>query len=136
MRTYLYAIIAIIILFFAQTLGGIYDLYIRFPGYDIPMHILGGVGIGFSIVAVLRTLLRSNGLASKLGKNISSKKFYSLTIFFVFLGGFLWELFEAYYNIAGAPVGSKAYYIDTVKDLMDDTIGGIIVILSEIKRAR
>lgn len=124
MKTYLSALVALIILFVAHTLGDSLDLYRRIAGYDVPMHILGGIGIGFSIIAVLRSC------------TFKIDDRYWVAILFVFIGGFLWELFEAYYGIAGAPVGTKAYYIDTIKDLCDDTLGGFIVVYVEKHRKK
>ncbi|MES2314908.1 MAG: hypothetical protein V4524_03175 [Patescibacteria group bacterium] len=124
MRTYLSALVALVVLFIAHILGNSFDFYTRITGYDIPMHILGGIGIGFSIVAVLRSCTFK----------IDSR--YWVAIIFVFIGGFLWELFEAYYGIAGAPVGTKAYYIDTIKDLFDDTLGGLLVVYIEKHRKK
>ncbi len=112
MKTYLSALVALIILFVAHTLGNSLDLYTHITGYDIPMHILGGIGIGFAIIAVLRSC----------GFNIDKR--YWIAIVFVFIGGVLWELFEAYYDIAGSS-------IDTIKDLFDDTLGGLIAVYIE-----
>jgi len=36
-------------------------------------------------------------------------------------------MFEGYYDIAGAPLWTGAYFVDTIKDLIDDMIGGAIV---------
>ncbi|MDD5165536.1 MAG: hypothetical protein PHG25_03320 [Candidatus Pacebacteria bacterium] len=124
MKTYLSALIALVVLFIAHILGNTFDLYTHINGYDIPMHILGGVGIGFSIIAVLRSC------------TFKIDNYYWVGVLLVFIGGFLWELFEAYYGIAGAPVGTKAYYIDTIKDLFDDTLGGLIVVYVEKARIK
>ena len=43
-----------------------------------------------------------------------------------FIAGFAWETFETMNDIAGAPLGTHDYYIDSVKDLYDDVIGGFI----------
>ena len=90
--------------------------YFIYSWYDIMMHILGGLTIGLLAYQVAKSHLKP--------AQFSAKKI----VIAVFLIGLAWEIFEAIFDIAGAPVGTKAYYIDTVKDLMDDCIGAILAI--------
>jgi hypothetical protein len=128
MKTYLFALITVVLLFVGHIIGGEYNLYRHLHGYDIFMHILGGLGIGFSITAVLGSCIDFFELKKRDALRMQLHHNYWIIIVLVFIGGFLWELFEAYYNIAGAPVGTKAYYIDTLKDLVDDMIGGCVAV--------
>jgi hypothetical protein len=114
MRTYFLGFLAVFLLFVGNQAGIHWHLYDAIWSYDIFMHILGGLGIGLSIAAFLE--MHTPGIADK----------RRIVMYGVILAGVLWELFEAHYNIAGAPVGTKAYYIDTAKDLIDDALGGFI----------
>lgn len=100
----------VLILILILHLFGMYEhLYISYWYYDIILHILGGVGIALSALFILK----------------NPRYIILITI----VAGILWELFEAYYGITGAPVGSYSHKIDTVKDLVDDTLGALVVYL-------
>lgn len=118
MRLYLLALLVLAVLLVGHSLGISDGFYLSIKSYDIFAHILGGVGIGFFTAGVLRTLLP--GMV---------KNTVLTTILIVFIVGLGWEAFEVYFNIAGYPFGTKLYYIDTVKDLVDDVIGGAIAAL-------
>ena len=117
MKLYIYALVVLLATLGAHLMG-INGLYFRYPFYDIFMHILGGIGIGLFITAFVKSNFSTYVSALHIRRNI---------VMGVLLVGIVWELFEMYYNIAGAPIGTKAYYIDTVKDLWDDVIGGTLV---------
>ncbi len=117
MITYMFALLFLCATLIAH-LFGIYGWYMRFPAYDIFMHILGGVGIGLFITAFVKSNFKSFAQAASIRRNI---------VIGVLAVGIVWELFEMYFNIAGAPLWTKAYYIDTAKDLINDCIGGVIV---------
>lgn len=89
-------------------------LYFQYSWYDIMMHILGGTTIGLLGYQVSRSMNRL--------EHLSWKKI----VIAVFLIGLAWEVFEAMFGIAGAPVGTKAYYVDTTKDLFDDCFGAVL----------
>ncbi len=89
--------------------------YVRYPGLDIFMHILGGIGLALSFYWIFTTLF----------PRYSSPSFWHL-IFWTFVAGVAWEVFEAMNSIAGAPVGTTKYYWDTAKDLVNDTLGAIV----------
>ena len=81
--------------------------YLYYPYFDIPMHILGGVCLALSAFFILK----------------DSKHIIILTI----IGGISWEIFEVYFNIAGYPVSSILYKMDTAKDIANDTLGAVLV---------
>ena len=114
MNLYFYAFIfaAVILGFHIEGLNG---LYLGVTGYDIFMHILGGMGIGLLLAGLIRSL--RPGMARP----------RTAIILGVLLVGLGWELFEIYYDLIGYPFGTTPYYIDTVKDLIDDMIGGALV---------
>ena len=121
MKLYLYTLLGAIIVLVAHR-AGLGGLYYKIFQYDIYLHILGGITIGLFIYALISSF-KPDMLHKR--RNI---------ILAVFAVGIVWELFEAYNNIAGAPVGTKAYYIDTTKDLIDDIIGGTVMAFLFIKK--
>lgn len=114
MFTYISALVILFIVLKAHILG-VNGLYYLIPGYDIMMHILGGIGIALFVVALLRTFKQDSFF------NI---KFIVLSVFII---GIVWELFEIYFQITGHPLWSNLYFKDTIKDLINDTIGGLFV---------
>lgn len=114
MKTYISALVVLGIVLFAH-ISGLDGLYYQIDSYDIFMHILGGVGIGLFSAALLRSY-RYGAFFSR--KNI---------VLMVIVVGIVWELFEIYFKLTGHPLWTKLYYIDTVKDLVDDTIGGVFI---------
>jgi hypothetical protein len=114
MRIYFIAIIVLCFVLITHIIG-IRGLYVAFPPYDIFMHICGGIGIGLAICAAI--VLH--------GEKIVHKR--RVIIIGVLIVGIIWELFEIHYDITGSPLWTTPYYIDTIKDLIDDMIGGGIV---------
>lgn len=90
-----------------------YELYLywTYRWVDIPMHILGGIMAGLFTFVFLRI--------TRLPENTRN------LIIGVLLVGIGWEILELLYKV---DVLSTRYWIDTVKDLIDDTIGGLISI--------
>ena len=121
MKLYLYTLVAAVVVFLAHR-AGLNGLYYSIFQYDIYMHIFGGLTIALFLIA-LASSFKPDALNRR--KNI---------VLGVFIIGLGWELFEAYFNIAGAPVGTKAYYIDTIKDLIDDIIGSSLGAFLFIKK--
>lgn len=114
MITYIWALIVLIVVLGTHLLG-LTGLYITVFWYDIMMHILGGVGIALFVLAWVKIH----------GGNIIEKRRF--IIICTIIAGLVWELFEMYYGLNGYPLWSKMYYFDTIKDLIDDTIGAVIV---------
>ncbi len=91
-------------------------LYMQFWFYDIMMHFLGGVCVALLLYCVA-VFFNCRFLLNKL----------SQIIILTFIIGVFWELFEVYYKIAGHPLNSWAYKLDTTKDLIMDTLGSVLV---------
>lgn len=88
-------------------------LYWTLPYIDVPIHILGGIMSGlFAGVA-----LRFCGLTES-WKNMLAG---ALVI------GISWEVLEI--GMGAVEFFDQRYYIDTIKDLIDDLIGGSIAYL-------
>jgi len=120
MKMYLYTLVAAVVVLLAH-MAGLDGFYYTVFQYDIYMHILGGITIGLFVAALISSFVPS----------MLHRRYVVLGVVCV---GICWELFEAYFGIAGAPVGTKAYYIDTTKDLIDDIIGGSIVAFLFIRK--
>jgi hypothetical protein len=86
-------------------------LYWIYRWVDIPMHILGGVMAGFYSALALRVF--------------GYKEKVVLILIGVVIVGIAWELLELYFKVDTL---NFRYWIDTTKDLVNDTIGGIIAI--------
>jgi uncharacterized membrane protein YjdF len=82
-----------------------------YPWFDIPLHIVGGLTIGFW------------------GASLAWRRRYSpyQAFFFILLLaiaiGSIWELFEYTSGLTG---GEPGYWFDTLKDMSDDSIGAVV----------
>lgn len=92
-----------------------YYLYWTFGWFDIPMHLIGGVFVGFVMSWALLVLHTNNPIQVK-----QSIAFVMLSVFFVGIG---WEVFEAVTKTTGVIPGND-YVSDTMLDLIMDIIGG------------
>lgn len=89
-------------------LNGMYEhWYVNYDFFDLLVHFLGGVGITLSAFYILK----------------NTKYVILITI----IAGILWEIFEVYFDITGWPLHTWAYKLDTLKDLLVDTLGAISV---------
>lgn len=87
------------------------SLYWTYRWVDIPMHILGGIMAGFfTLVSLQYFRLKETLLYTLIG---------------VLAVGIGWELLELFYKV---DILNFRYWTDTAKDLIDDTIGGLISI--------
>ncbi|MFA6315200.1 MAG: hypothetical protein WC648_02415 [Candidatus Paceibacterota bacterium] len=95
--------------------------FVLIPGYGIFLHILGGMGVALLASAVLRFWR-----LSLLKKNI-------IVLILTLVAGLAWEYWEIYFGLTGRVLWSSAYFIDTLKDLAVDLIGGIAALFFTIK---
>lgn len=86
-------------------------LYYEIKNLDVPMHILGGLGFATLFVSLLNYQK----------KEITFKKL----IISVLVIGIIWEIYEySMYYFLGRDWGGM---VDTIKDLINDFIGGTII---------
>jgi hypothetical protein len=108
--------------------GSKFYWYWTYKWFDIPMHILGGLWIS----------LISLSLYSYFYNNVSivnyKIKVLGVVLFAVLFIGISWEIFELVGGITYFT--DKGYWIDTVADLINDTIGGLIAYLFFIKKRK
>jgi len=114
MLTYLSALLILAAVLIGQTIG-IHGLWIREPLFHIVMHIAGGIGIGLFICALI-----NSGILKPANKRRA-------VIVGAFIAGLIWEFVEVRYNITGYKVWTAPYFLDTVKDLINDLVGGTLV---------
>lgn len=97
---------------FLHWLAHTFYLYWTFKWVDIPMHVLGGIMAGLFTYVFLRAFRLSESVRNLL-----------IGVLIVGLG---WEVLELLYKVDIVDLG---YWIDTAKDLVNDTMGGLISIL-------
>ena len=97
----------------AHLVADYFYLYWTLPNIDIPIHILGGVMSGLFAGVGLKFF----------GFNESWKNFL-LTVLVI---GISWEVLEI--GTGAVTFFDQKYIIDTIKDLIDDLLGGSIAYL-------
>ena len=94
----------------AHVIADRFYLYWTIPNIDVPVHILGGIMAGL-FVGVGLLIFRQPETWAKV-------------VFFTFLIGVGWEVLEVITHAVDVTVWWYPY--DTLKDLIDDIIGGTI----------
>ncbi len=117
MKIYIWAFAVLVVVLIGQ-LVGMEGLYFKMPLFDIPMHILGGVGIALFVSAFA------------IGRDGRIKHKITFVVIGLLMAGLVWELFEIIYDIAGYPLWTGLYYSDTIQDIINDLIGGMIVVFT------
>jgi len=106
--------------------ANIYDVYWLFPGFDIPMHILGGFMVGLFTLTGLDHIKGSKKL-SIISENFKFIKNKALTVLLAtIIVGVVWESIEYCFGLTDG-LGAVSRF-DTIKDLIDDIIGGVLSI--------
>lgn len=120
-QTLIFSLVSVIVVGVLHFLGAHYDLYYILPWYDIPAHLIAGVGVGFFAVWVHRLLW----------PDLSQRFFVSIawTVSFVLFIAVVWEVFELYAGISYVgmvtPLG-LTYNQDVTKDVCIGIFGGLI----------
>ena len=91
-----------------------YQFYWILPWFDIPMHILGGF-----VIALFTQVCMDHFNHHKVNKNR-----VSFAILSAFIVGIIWEFTEWHLGITTGL--SPASRLDTIKDVIDDIIGGAL----------
>ena len=91
-------------------------LYWSLWWYDVLMHFLGGLTVGFATLWLVR--LRT-------GYNFSLVQCLRIVLYGGIFVGIVWEIFELYYHVTTFDDG--IYFVtDTMGDLIMDTIGALV----------
>ena len=96
----------------------VFSLYWTLWWYDIVLHFLGGIFIGLLVLWV-RLL---SGYFSAPSFLWSPGRLFLFTLFWTFIIGVGWEVFEW---LAGNTWSIEGYWLDTTLDVVLDLIGGI-----------
>ena len=93
-----------------------YNAYDIFNWFDIPMHIAGGIMVGFFGYTIIDFV----------NKDYSNNRKKRFVLLFVLGVGVIWEFIETLYGVGGLSV---EYRLNTIKDIFDDVLGGGLSIL-------
>lgn len=104
-------------------------LYWSIWWFDIPVHFLGGLWVGF----IAMWFLFLSGIVYKNVEFTKTTKIFLIIVASVIAVGILWEVFEVY---SGVLTFEKNYWSDTSLDLVMDTIGGIVAFIYSRKYLR
>ncbi len=123
-------LILVLIIGAAHILAGVNSWYWTYRWFDTPMHLMGGVWVALLFFYLFEERFRV----------FDAKKNFLFTIIivlgFVALIGLLWEFYEYFSDtfIAHLPPNTPRphpnLYTDTLKDLLNDLIGGTSAILA------
>jgi hypothetical protein len=98
-----------------------YFLYWRIRWFDIPVHFLGGLTIGFlSVVPVIFSRTKDDSIKT-------------IAVFSALVVSLLWELFE--FKIGLSRLSHRFFY-DTVSDISSGVIGGFVSAWLSVKLIR
>jgi len=109
-------------------LGCKYYLYWTYRWLDIPVHIVAGAGVALATLWFLTFFERFLTI-----NRYKTKILFAVLVVILFVG-IIWELFELWGGITY--LDDHGYRFDTIKDLVDDTIGAMIVYGFFIKRKK
>jgi len=102
------------VIFILNKVALVHFFYWRFWWYDIMMHFMSGALIG---ALALWGALRFYPMLSK-------RKLFLMAILTAIVVGLGWEVME---YVGGITNGEAGYVFDTVKDLVMDTLGSLLV---------
>lgn len=114
MYTYLSALVILGAVLIGQIVG-LHSHLITKPLFHVIMHVAGGIGIALFTAALIES-----GLMRPRNRRRT-------VIAAALIAGIIWEAIEVYFKITGFRLWTTYYYLDTVKDLINDVIGGSLV---------
>lgn len=123
MKQLIWSLIIIAAVFVGQFIALNNSLVLRSPVFHIGIHVLGGLGIALLFSGLVKSL------------NLSRLSRYLVPIGGVILTGLIWEMIEAYFNITGFRLWTDAYYLDALKDVLNDLIGGVAALFIVNRRS-
>lgn len=125
-------IIITLFIFAAQILGELQDFYERIPWWDIMLHTISGVVLGL-VGFLFVYLLNEKG---NINVNLSPKFVILFAFCFALTMGVFWEFFEFGadrlfgYNMQKFRMPGQDGLVDTMVDLIVDTVGAIIACIA------
>jgi hypothetical protein len=119
-RAYIPAIIFFAIALFMHYAGIHWKLYTIYTWYDDPLHFMSGLSLGFTFYWILSEF--------KAFHNVPKRHLWAI-VGLTLVCAVFWECYEAAYDLAGYPVGSLAYVVDTAKDIINGVVGSIAALI-------
>lgn len=115
-----FEILIILFIYSSLYLGEVQKFYIKFWWWDIFLHLLSAIALGLIGLAILILLYEK--------KKVSTKPFWISLFAFSFAVsiGAIWEIFEFTMDQAFGLNMQKSGLIDTMTDLIIDSIGALI----------
>lgn len=110
------AVLCMLVLLFLNDVAMRLYLFMEYPWFDIPLHFFGGFSVGLASIGLIRMVYRSK-------RYERSPQLLYIIVLTLFVGAG-WEYVE-YYMDASVAFGGN-FWFDTVKDLLMDTLGGIL----------
>jgi uncharacterized membrane protein YjdF len=99
-----------------NSLAEFFKIYSGYHWFDNPMHFFGGFCAGLLSIGVLRSVFSA--------ERYERTPQFIFTVLGVLCVGVAWELAEAFYKVSVLYGGD--FWTDTYKDLLMDTLGGIL----------
>jgi hypothetical protein len=106
----------LVVLLILNTIATKLSLFSPYKWIDIPLHVLGGFCVGLFAIGLFKFFFKEETY-------LKSKQFLYIVIMVLFVG-VAWEVVEAYFKVSILFGGN--FWFDTVKDLLMDTLGGIL----------
>lgn len=110
------ALLLFIIIAIVEICAGMFNWYYIFPQLDVPMHVMGGMLVGFATLAVLPESM-----------SVLKKLFWVIVITMII--GLGVEIIEWFVDTIFRPVSYQALQqgsLDTYDDLLNDFLGGVL----------
>lgn len=133
--TFTKAIFAIILVYGVNWLGVILGLYSRFHWFDVPMHIMGGFGVGMLALAIYNQGIKDIKFKGRFERHLA---FWFVPLFvtgFVAIVAILWEIHEFVLDnwFAGAvQIVYRNYTQASLADTMLDLLNGLLGALGSV----
>lgn len=113
---FFFGVFSLFLILAVNQVAEFFQIYSGYHWFDNPMHFLGGFAVGLFGIGIIRALY------SKEGYEKSPQLL--ITVLGVLFVGVLWEIIEMYYEVSILYGGD--FFADTSKDLLMDTLGGIL----------
>lgn len=114
-KAHILALVSALVLFLGNALGEWLYLYDRVPGYDIPMHIIGGFTVAVGILGAL------------------GRRPWAVVAGVVALS-LVWEVIEGVNGTSGNLFGTVGYIWDTSKDTVNALVGATAAIFAVLPK--
>ncbi|MFA5934431.1 MAG: hypothetical protein WC827_00895 [Candidatus Paceibacterota bacterium] len=118
-KIFIASFVTLIIVASLNYFGGKFYWYWTYKWFDIPMHMLGGLWISLFSLSLYAFFYKKLSILNYRMNVLGIVAFAVLSI------GVSWELFELLGGITSLHDGTS-YWIDTISDIMNDSIGGLV----------